>query len=282
MSILVVGSINADLTVQVENFPQPGETILGRDAQVYCGGKGANQAVAAAVHGVPVAMMGAVGADSYAEPSQELLFKAGVDLSNVSQVEGVSTGLAYICVDDSAENTIVVVPGANGTVDAEYVRAHEEAFAEAEVVLLQGEIPRSGIEEAIRLAEAHGARVVVNLAPVVEIDSDLLKRANPLIVNEHERQILEGRLGVDLTEAGFPSLVVTLGAEGALTFEGEETRIPAAPAAAVVDTVGAGDGFVGALTAALLKGASLVDACHAGAAFAAQVIGKQGAQQSYF
>lgn len=285
MSILVIGSINADLTVRVEQFPQPGETIIGRDAHIFCGGKGANQAVAAAVQGAPVAMVGAVGQDAYGKPSQELLTRANVDLSAVEELEGNSTGLAYICVDDQRENNIVVVPGANAAIDDTYVARYSAKIAEADIVLLQGEIPSSGIEEAMRLAEKHSTRVVINLAPVVDIDPKLFTLADPLIVNQNEKELLEKRLGKSLKDLGCQSVVVTLGSQGSVAYQGPEfaeTVIPAAMATQVVDTVGAGDAFAGALTAALINGESLEEACLAGADFAAKVIAKPGAQQSYF
>ena len=171
--ICVVGSINADLAVRVARHPLPGETLLGTGALITAGGKGANQAVAAANLGASVSMVGAIGRDSNAQPALEFLKRSGVDLSQVQEVES-PTGLALITVSEDAENTIVVVPGANATVDKQQVRKAEAAIAEADIVVLQGEIPVSGFAEAVRLATG---RVMVNLAPVIDVPADVLLHA---------------------------------------------------------------------------------------------------------
>lgn len=292
--VLVVGSLNVDLSLQVDRRPRPGETVVGRDAARSPGGKGANQALAASRAGARTAMIGAVGADASgagdAEVALSLLADDGVDLSGVSRVEG-PTGLAVVTVDRSGENTIVVVPGANGAVDAAMVRSHAGAISSAAVVVLQGEIPRSGIEEAARLCRG---RLVLNPAPVLELDSDVLRAADPLVVNEHEaaavlEQLLapgprpaEGARSLlrSLLEAGVRSAVLTLGGEGALVGDGTVRAIPAAEVAAV-DTTGAGDAFIGALAARLARGDGLLAAARHGSRFAAASVTAPGAQSSY-
>ncbi|GAB3691468.1 ribokinase [Corynebacterium nasicanis] len=287
--VVVVGSLNADLSVRVARHPHPGETLLGSGGVVTAGGKGANQAVAAALQGAQVAMVGAVGDDPYAAPATAVLRTSGVDLTAVATVPG-TTGLAVITVDDAGENTIVVVPGANATVDAAYVRSHAALIASAQVLLLQGEIPADGFAAAVDLA---GGRVVVNLAPVIEVDVDKLLRADPLLANEHEAGLVLDMLGAGiasgdpedlvsaLIDAGFPSVVLTLGAAGALVGYGAtRTPIPT-PRVTPVDTVGAGDAFAGALVARLVAGDNLVTAAEHAARVGAFATLGAGAQTSY-
>lgn len=187
--IVVVGSVNADLLVRVARLPGPGETLLATSSEVRPGGKGANQAVAAALLGAPVTMIGAVGDDAHAAIATSGLERAGVDLARLARVAG-PTGLAIVQVDDRGENSIVVVPGANATVGPELVARHRERIASADVVVLQGELPGETVEAAARTA---GGRLVLNLAPVVAIDLAVVRPADPLVVNEHE-----AALGVDL------------------------------------------------------------------------------------
>lgn len=287
--ITIVGSINADLTAQVHRHPTPGETLLGTTATVSAGGKGANQAVAAALLGAKVAMVSAVGRDAYAGPATAQLRSSGVDLRGVKEVDG-PTGLAIITVADDGENSIIVIPGANATVDANYVDSQRAVIADADIVVLQGEIPADGFARAVALASG---RVVINLAPVIDVDRDRLLVADPLIANEHEAGLILDQLGVphpndapavlinQLREAGFSSVVLTLGAAGALVSDSTGlTPIPT-PSITPVDTTGAGDAFTGALVARLAAGDSLADA----AAFAARVgafaATGPGAQSSY-
>lgn len=289
MGIVVVGSINADLSVTVARHPNPGETLLGTGGGISAGGKGANQAVAAARLGAEVTLVGAVGRDAYAEPALRHLREAGVDLSAVAET-GQVTGLAVITVDVAGENTIIVVPGANATVDATYVTAHAELIGQAEIVLLQGEIPADGFAEAVRLARG---RVVVNLAPVIDVDARALLRADPIMANEHEAGLLLEQLGAGISsdipeelvsallDAGFPSVVLTIGARGALVGDASGlTKIPT-PRITPVDTVGAGDAFAGAFVARLVAGDDLVTASRHAARVGAFAATGHGAQPSY-
>ena len=222
MSIVVVGSINADLTINVARHPLPGETLLGTGGRITPGGKGANQAVAAARLGSEVFLVGAVGEDAHAKDATNLLIDAGVDL-NAVEISPKPTGLAIITVAADGENTVMVVPGANGDVGAGVVDKHAALVAGADLVLLQGEIPADGFARAVELAKG---RVVVNLAPVIDVDRNALKRADPLIVNEHEAQLVLGKKSSPKSCAKellreFPSVVVTLGADGALVGDAE-------------------------------------------------------------
>ncbi|KQB85079.1 ribokinase [Corynebacterium oculi] len=289
--VVVVGSINADLTVHVHRHPQPGETLAGSGGTISAGGKGANQAVAAALQGADVALVGAVGRDAYAAPATEHLRSSGVDLGAVKEVDG-PTGLAVITVSEDGENTIIVVPGANAAVDSAQVKQQAALLREASVLLLQGEIPAGSFAQAVAEAGPH-TRVLINLAPVVPVPREALLRAKPLIANEHEAGLILDQLGQPLDstdpaaltralrQAGFESVVLTLGKRGALVAEGEGiTPIPT-PAITAVDTTGAGDAFAGALAARLSAGDSLIDAaCHAARVGAYAATG-HGAQASY-
>lgn len=293
--VVVVGSVNADLLTRVAVHPAPGETVLGRSMSVLAGGKGANQAVAAARLGAEVAFVGAVGDDSFAGQATSGLRSAGVDLSALATVPG-PTGIAIVTVSADGENSIVVIPGANAAIAAGTVSAHAATVAGADVVVLQGEIPRAATETAARLANG---RVVLNLAPVIELSADVVRRADPLVVNEHEARLALELLGGPavpdddhaaaaraLTEAGVASVVITLGSAGALVAirSGEAevvvTPVPS-PKVSAVDTTGAGDAFVGALASRLAAGDELLDAARLAARVGAYAVTGVGAQSSY-
>ena len=282
MSIVVVGSINADLTINVERHPLPGETLLGGGGGITPGGKGANQAVAAARLGSEVFLVGATGNDAHAKDATNLLIDAGVDL-NAVEISPKPTGLAIITVAADGENTVMVVPGANGDVGAGVVDKHAALVAGADLVLLQGEIPADGFARAVELAKG---RVVVNLAPVIDVDRNALRHADPLIVNEHEAQLVLGKKSSPEACAKellreFPSVVVTLGADGALVGDAEGiVQIPS-PSVVSVDSVGAGDAFTGALCHRLLAGDSLVEAATFAARVGAFSVTRPGAQPSF-
>ena len=288
-TLTVVGSINADLTSRVKRHPNPGETLLGSGGGITAGGKGANQAVAAAYLGANVAFVGAVGKDPYVEPALKHLRDSGVDLSHVAEVDD-TTGIAIITVSDDGENTIVVIPGANAHVDSAFVQERTAPIEQADIVLLQGEIPADGFAAAVAAASG---RVIVNLAPVVEVDKKALLAADPLLANEHEAGLILDQLGVkassdapkdlaqSLIDAGFNSVVLTLGAEGALVATGGELVDIPTPKVTAVDTTGAGDAFAGALCARLLAGDELVQAATFAARVGATSTLRNGAQDSY-
>jgi ribokinase len=197
-AIVVVGSINVDLTATVRRHPLPGETLHGTGGEMTPGGKGANQAVAAGLLGGSVTMIGAVGTDGQAEVALSALRSSGVDTSQVTEIEG-PTGLAIVTVSEDGENTIVVVPGANAAMDAEVVRRHAEVIGAAEIVVCQGEIPRSGIEALPALTRG---RLLHNPAPVMELDPAVLRGSDPLVVNEHEAALVLEQLSDSTAEAG--------------------------------------------------------------------------------
>ncbi|MEV6120011.1 ribokinase [Streptomyces sp. NPDC052077] len=287
--LLVVGSANADLVIGVERRPGAGETVLGSDLVVHPGGKGANQAVAAARLGARTALLARVGDDGHGRLLLGSLRAAGVDTSGVL-TGGAPTGVALITVDPSGDNSIVVSPGANGRLAPEDVRAAGGLLRASRVVSAQLEIPPGTVAEVVR-ALAPGSRFVLNPSPPRPLPPEVLAACDPLIVNEHEARVLLGADGAGggpeewargLLATGPRSVVVTLGAEGALTASaaGEVHRIPAVRVDAV-DTTGAGDAFTAALAWRLGAGDPLpVAAAHA-ARVGAVAVTRAGAQASY-
>ncbi|CAB0588960.1 ribokinase [Corynebacterium diphtheriae] len=288
-SMTVVGSINADVSIQVARHPSPGETVLGHDSTISPGGKGANQAVAAALQGASVSFVGAVGNDTYADHALKILRSAGVNLDAVETIDD-NTGVAYIQVSDDGENSIIVIPGANAHVTADYVEHHRKPIEDADIVLLQGEIPADGFSAAVQAARG---TVVVNLAPVIDVDRDCLLRADPLMANEHEAALILEQLGAPVTSEdprvliealctqGFASVVLTLGGHGALVADASGVTPIATPYVTAVDTTGAGDAFAGAFVARRLQGDSLIDAATFAARVGAFSVQGRGAQTSY-
>ncbi|WP_372593970.1 ribokinase [Actinotalea sp.] len=286
--IVVVGSVNADLLLEVVRHPHPGETLLGTRSSVLAGGKGANQAVAAARLGASTAMIGAVGSDPYAEVALGELRVAGVDLSQLA-VEPGPTGLAVVTVADDGENSIVVIPGANASVSVQAVERASLVIAGARVCVLQAEIPLDAVCRAAELASAAGRRVVLNVAPACTLPVETLRLADPLVVNEHEAAILLGagtddspaRSAARLAELGIRSVVITLGAAGVLGVEaGRSWSLPARTVEAR-DSTGAGDAFVGALAVGLARGNSVEEAALTATRVAAYSVQRLGAQASY-
>ncbi|MDO5068101.1 MAG: ribokinase [Propionibacteriaceae bacterium] len=288
MSVVVAGSINVDLHLRLQRHPLPGETLLASGGDLSPGGKGANQACAAALAGAEVALLGAVGDDDAHQSALSLLRSAGVDLSHLIQVPG-PTGLAVVSVDALGENTVVVVPGANAGITTQTVDSWEALLAAAPIVVSQGELSRAATERIARLTRN---RWLLNLAPVIELDPEVIRMANPLVVNEHEAQAALLQLGgpaVDQPEAlvaklraqGLASVVLTLGAAGALISDDNGTHHVPSPKVTAVDTVGAGDAFTGALAARLADGTDLLEAARHAVRFAAHTVQFEGAQASY-
>lgn len=259
--MVVVGSINMDLVTRAARMPAPGETVLGTSFATTPGGKGSNQAIAAAKAGADVAFVGAVGDDTFALELRQTLVDAEVDAERLREVPGPS-GVAAITVDSSGQNSIIVVPGANSLV---VDLTHDElaAIADADVLLCQLEIPLDTVTAAARHAATHGTVVILNPSPAQPLPDGLVGAVDVLVVNETE----ERQLGEDaLTRV--QHVVTTLGADGARYRGpgGEQLRV-AAPSVDAVDTTGAGDAFAGALASAWSRGplAALTFACAAGA-----------------
>ncbi|MET8566680.1 ribokinase [Streptomyces sp. NPDC004783] len=287
--LLVVGSANADLVIGVERRPGAGETVLGSDLAVHPGGKGANQAVAAARLGARTALLARVGDDSHGRLLLDSQREAGVDTVGVL-VGGAPTGVALITVDPSGDNSIVVSPGANGRLAPEDVRAAASLFQASRVVSAQLEIPLESVVEVTR-SLAPGSRFVLNPSPPRPLPREVLAACDPLIVNEHEAKVILGEACVSgrpedwarlLLAKGPRSVVVTLGADGALVASAAEgvTRVPSVKVDAV-DTTGAGDAFTAALAWRLGTGESLATAAAYAARVGAAAVTKAGAQVSY-
>lgn len=287
MGVVVVGSLNVDLHLRLERHPHPGETLLASGGTLSPGGKGANQACAAALAGAPTTMLGAVGSDDARHTALRLLGEAGVDVRLVLELPG-PTGLAVVSVAEDGENTVVVVPGANALVTPSLVAQWSAVIAEGDVIVAQGEIPA---ESTAAVAGLVRGRWLLNLAPVIEVAPEVIRRADPLVVNEHEAEAVLAQLGATargpealvagLRSQGVASVVLTLGAQGALVAEGGRVEQVPSPRVRAVDTVGAGDAFVGALAARLSEGADLVEAAGYAARFAAYTVQFDGAQSSY-
>lgn len=284
--IVVVGSANLDLVVEVDHRPGPGETLLGSDVVRLPGGKGANQAVAAGRLGGDVAFLGCLGDDDAAPVLRRSLAEAGVDLGMARTVPA-PTGVALILVTPDGENSIVVAPGANRHVTPEHV-ASLPGWEEADVVVLQLEIPLDTVDHVARRAAARGARVVLNAAPAVALPTGLLDVVDLLVVNESEAELLLGRPAGSPEETvtallglGPRSVVLTLGAAGSCVGDGHAPVTVPARRVAAVDTTGAGDAFVGALAVRLAAGESLVDAARYATVVAAVAVTRPGAQASY-
>ncbi|MCX4416984.1 ribokinase [[Kitasatospora] papulosa] len=287
--LLVVGSANADLVVGVERRPGPGETVLGTDLVVHPGGKGANQAVAAARLGARTALLARVGDDAHGRLLRASQQEAGVDTGGVL-VGGAPTGVALITVDPSGDNSIVVSPGANARLTPDDVRAAGPLFASARVVSVQLEIPLDTVAETAR-ALGPGARLVLNPSPPAPLPGEVLAACDPLVLNEHEARSILGDGAGDTPEAwargltalGPRSVVITLGAEGALVSDsrtGEAVRVPS-PRVAALDTTGAGDAFTAALAWRLGLGEELAEAAAFAVRVGAAAVTKEGAQASF-
>ncbi|MER5222369.1 ribokinase [Streptomyces flaveus] len=285
--LLVIGSANADLVIGVERRPGAGETVLGSDLAVHPGGKGANQAVAAARLGARTALLARVGDDGHGRLLLDSMRDAGVDTAGVL-VGGAPTGVALITVDPSGDNSIVVSPGANGRLTPEDVRTASALLAASPVVSAQLEIPLETVEEVVRGLRPD-TRFVLNPSPPRELPDEVLAACDPLIVNEHEARVV---LGTDagatpsewaeaLLARGPRSVVVTLGEEGALVADASGVaRVPSVKVDAV-DTTGAGDAFTAALAWRLGAGESLADSAAYAARVGAVAVTREGAQASF-
>ncbi len=285
--ITVFGSLNADLVCPVEHLPAPGETVTGPGYSVVPGGKGANQALAAALAGAPVRFVGAVGRDGFREPALSSLKTGGVDLSALADSDR-QTACAFIGVDPKGENQIIVASGAN--LDARAAQLEGLSLGAGDLLLLQMEVTPAENWRAVEIAKAAGARVVLNLAPAGVVPPPVLQQVDVLIVNETEASQLAAQLGLPETApeqiaarlaADFVRCcIVTLGAAGVAAFgTGGTHRLPAL-AVEVVDTTAAGDAFVGGFAAALHRGAPMDAALAQGIVAGGLACRKLGAQSS--
>lgn len=289
--IFVLGSINRDFVFTVNRRPEPGETVTDAKLSTYNGGKGANQAVAAARLGASVVMLGRVGDDDLADPLLDSLNDSKVDTSLIRRLGNYRTGSAFISVTPDGENSITVAPGANIGLMPEDVDAVADAIEASTMLVAQMEVPVEVIEHAVEVAAVRSTRAIVNLAPPASISRETLEKLDPLVVNEGEAAGLLGapvdgirdalEASRKLLDLGVRSAVLTLGPQGAVASEtGNTFHVPAPKVDAVVDTTGAGDAFVGALAARLSKGVSLRDAVSFAVHAGSLAVTKAGAQSS--
>jgi ribokinase len=281
--VVVIGSLNVDLVVAAERLPRPGETVLGGRFSVHDGGKGANQAVAAARAGASVTMIGAVGADAHGARSVAALESEGIDTTRIRRIESETTGVAIIAVGPRGENQIVVAPGANATLVLD--DADRQVIGSARAVVTNHEVPADTTLDAIRVARAAGVTTILNPAPARALPAEVLALGPILTPNEHELVVA---IGNDVTSDALDELqarhagpiVVTQGPAGAFLVDGQRReRFPGVLAPQVVDTTGAGDAFCGVLAAWLAAGHSLDDAIVAANVAGALSVGSPGARE---
>ncbi|AKJ99267.1 ribokinase [Pseudomonas brassicacearum] len=288
--VVVIGSLNMDLVTRAPRLPRGGETLIGQSFSTIPGGKGANQAVAAARLGAQVAMVGCVGSDAYGQQLRGALLDEGIDCQAVGVVEG-SSGVALIVVDDNSQNAIVIVAGANGALTPAVLDSVDEVLQGADVIICQLEVPDATVGHALKRGRELGKIVILNPAPASHaLPAHWYGYVDYLIPNESEAAVLSG-LAVDsldtaeaaatqLMSAGAGKVIVTLGAQGLMFANGSSFEHFPAPRVKAVDTTAAGDTFVGGFAAALASGKSEVEAIRFGQVAAALSVTRAGAQPS--
>jgi ribokinase len=287
--ILVLGSINIDLTVTTDEIPQVGETVIGKSFNQYPGGKGANQAVCAAKLKSEVCFLGKVGKDAYGDFMLGEMASSGVDVSNIERSE-ISTGIAVICVDSKGQNNIVVISGANFSLDFPYIDRHKDAIQKCDLILAQHEIPIEVTEYAFRIAKSLNKTTILNPAPAQKISDTMISMTDILVPNEHELSRLTGLScgsAQDIAEAarvlqnqGVKSIIVTMGKEGAMLFDKEYRRVFPSFKVNAIDTTAAGDSFLGGFAASFIKNRDIAQAITYGQMVASYSIQHKGAQSS--
>lgn len=281
MKLAVVGSINMDMTVTAERIPLKGETLLGDSIHYIPGGKGANQAVAMARLGAEVEMFGCVGDDSNGEKLLENLRKEGVGTRHIKVLKEVPTGIALITVGEN-DNTIIVVPGANGQVDQIYADSIKEELKAFDMVVLQQEIPLETVHDLICFCAENGIKVILNPAPAAKVPLDIIEKVTYLTPNEHEAVLIfgAGETTEELLRKYPEKLVITQGSRGVSVCRknGEVLTVPARPAI-VADTTGAGDTLNGAFSVQIAKGEPIAEAlryANTAASLSTEKFGAQG------
>jgi ribokinase len=278
------------MTVRVPTIPAPGETLLGRDFRITAGGKGANQAVAAARAGAAVVLVTALGTDDFGNRAVDNFVREGIDVSLVRRVSSAASGVALIFVDDEGENSIAVAPGANSELGPEDVAPLAQVLDAGDILLVQLEIPLETVEAAVRVAASRRARVMLNPAPAQALPDALLASVSLITPNEHEAERLTAvaldddaaaaRAAATLHQRGVSGAIITLGARGAFVSADGTSAQVGAFTVQPVDTTAAGDVFNGALAAALVEGRPLPEAVQFANAAAAISVTRPGAQDS--
>ncbi len=301
--IAVVGSVNLDFIAGITQMPERGETVTSDSLRVLPGGKGANQATQAALLGAEVSMVGRVGSTVLAQMALAGLEHAGVDLTHVSRDTELETGLAFVFVEDTGDNRIVVVPRANGALTAQHVQAASETIAAADVLLLQLEVPDDAITAAVQIASEADCKIILNPAPARPLSAEMLTRVDYLIPNETETATLSEMpvtdrsatiaaarklTGAGLDDSGATNVIVTLGEQGAMAIsrnQPDPVFVEAVPldqisGAHVIDPTGAGDAFCGAFGVGIAIGLDLADSLALGSIAGAYAVTSTGAQAS--
>ena len=288
--LVVLGSVNADHVLRVPHFPRPGETLTGHSYQVVPGGKGANQAVAAARLGAPVSFIARIGDDAIGQQMRQGFEQDGIDVSAVELDETLPTGIAIIYVSDEGENSIGISAEANGALSPAMVKRHEAMIADAHTLLLQLEVPLESVFEAAKLARSHGTRVVLNPAPARPLPAELLALVDLITPNQTEAELLTGvKVSDDASAAqaadrfhqmGISDVMITLGSQGVYCSNAKQQQLIPGFRVEAVDTTAAGDTFNGALLAAELAGADFNAAVRFAHGAAALSVTKFGAQSS--
>ena len=284
--VVVVGSFNMDLVVKVGHRPRKGETLMGEEFGMFIGGKGSNQAIAAARLGADVTMIGRLGTDLFGDTLMAAHTKEGIHTDYVSRDTEAGTGIASILIDADGDNSIVIVPQANMRLSVADIERASESIAAADVLLLQLEVPIAASQRAAEIAKSNGATVVLNPAPAQELPDDFLTQIDILAPNEVETESLSGvkiststdaeHAAKVLLDKGLSAVILTLGERGALLLTPDLTQQVPAYAVEVVDTTAAGDAFCGALATGLARGENLADAvafANAAGALAVTVLG---------
>lgn len=288
-NILIVGSSNTDLIATVKNFPSAGETIVGKSFLQAMGGKGANQAVAAHKLGGQVKFITCLGKDANGQNALNYYKGEGLDVSSSMIVDDVPSGTAIILVDDKGENCIVITPGANNMLSPEYILEIENQIAAADMVVLQMEIPYETVKAVCNIAHKNYKKIMLNVAPARQLDADLIKKIDILVVNETEAEIISGvkieAIGEEalvdtLLAMGAGTVVLTLGKKGCLLKNRQEIYYIPAFNVVALDSTAAGDTFCGALSAELSKGHGWQEALKFATAASAICVTRMGAQPS--
>lgn len=288
-NICVIGSLNMDLVVNVDTMPKPGQTIIGSNFKEVPGGKGANQAVAMARLNGNVSMIGKVGEDGFGQTLINSLKNDKVDTTYIQTAKG-ATGVALITVDKNAQNSIVVSPGANFEVKEDDIDNNIEAIKNSDIVVLQLETPLNTIKYALNKAKELNKYTILNPAPAVKLDDEIIKNVDLLTPNETELEIISGvsieteediqKAAQIMTEKGVKELIVTLGSKGSLYINKEKSMFKKAYKVEAVDTTAAGDSYTGALAVALSQDKNIEDAMDFASKVGALSVLKEGAQSS--
>jgi ribokinase len=290
--IVVIGSCNVDLTTFTNRFPAPGETIFGTHFDLGFGGKGANQAVAARRCGAEVSMVGRVGRDLFGEALIRNFESLGIDAGHIDMIDGVSSGVAPIFVDPAGQNSIIVIKGANDRLTADDIDAAGTVIERADCVVLQFEIPLDTVRHAVRVAKTRGIRTIVNPAPALPLDLDILAGVDYVVPNETEAEMLTGlpvktepqaeRCARAFLDRGASRVIVTLGQRGALLAARDRMEFVPAFEVETRDTTGAGDAFIGSFATFLVEGFDEREAVERACLYAALSTLSVGTQKSFW